>query len=90
MKCVVRVQEEQVKDSGKSSAIVSKMIEGKVSKFISENTLLGQSLSTVNPHNPTVRTHTITSLSEHCVAVFMFTAHCGLQADVAYCKHNTV
>jgi translation elongation factor EF-Ts len=48
------VQEEQVKDSGKSSAIVAKMIEGKVSKFITENTLLEQSLSTVSD-NPTVR-----------------------------------
>jgi translation elongation factor EF-Ts len=51
---VAFVQEEQVKDSGKASAIVAKMIEGKVGKFISENSLLEQSLSTVSD-NPTVR-----------------------------------
>jgi translation elongation factor EF-Ts len=62
-----------VKDSGKSSAIVAKMIEGKVSKFISENTLLEQSLSTVSD-NPTVRsTHTLHKQTA-LVWCFMFTA----------------
>jgi elongation factor Ts len=38
-----RIYTEQAKSSGKPAEIIAKMVEGRISKYIAENTLLGQS-----------------------------------------------